>query len=138
LNKLETVLAQRSNDLSETLPLLAELLSIQIGERYRPVNLTPQKRKEKTLSALVAQVEGLSARQPVLMVFKDVHWSDPTSRSRLLFVIVVFVVVHIVSYTQCKRGAQRPRAINRSIISPVVKLNGQPCMSRCSISRAPL
>ena len=48
-------------------------------DRYPPLNLTPQKRKEKTLEALVAQVEGLAARQPVLMVIEDVHWSDPTS-----------------------------------------------------------
>jgi predicted ATPase len=27
----------------------------------------------------VAQVEGLAARQPVLMLFEDAHWSDPTS-----------------------------------------------------------
>src|SRR5262249_22318089 len=44
------------------------------------LDLSPQKRKEKTLAALVAHVEGLSAREPVLMVFEDVHWSDPTSR----------------------------------------------------------
>jgi predicted ATPase len=59
---------------------LAELLSIPTGDRYPPLNLTPQKRKEKTLHAQLAQVEGLAARQPVLMVWEDVHWSDPTSR----------------------------------------------------------
>jgi predicted ATPase len=64
-------------------PLLAELLSVPTGDRYRPINLTPQKRKEKTLLAQLAQVEGLAARQPVLMVFEDVHWSDPTTRESL-------------------------------------------------------
>jgi predicted ATPase len=29
------------------------------------------------------RVEGLAARQPVLMVFEDVHWSDPTTRESL-------------------------------------------------------
>jgi predicted ATPase len=62
---------------------LADLLSIPTGDRYLPLNLTPQKRKEKTLHAQLAQVEGLAARQPVLMVWEDVHWSDPTTRQSL-------------------------------------------------------
>ena len=80
LAKLEAVLAQGTNDLSEVVPLLADLLSIPTGDRYPPLNLTPQKRKEKTLQAQLAQLEGLAARQPVLMVWEDVHWSDPTTR----------------------------------------------------------
>jgi class 3 adenylate cyclase/tetratricopeptide (TPR) repeat protein len=83
LAKLETVLAEGTNDLNEAVPLLADLLSIPIGERYPPLDLTPQKRKEKTLHAQLAQVEGLAARQAVLMVFEDVHWSDPTTRELL-------------------------------------------------------
>jgi class 3 adenylate cyclase/predicted ATPase len=79
LNKLEAVLAQATNDLGEAGPLLAALLSIATGGRYPSLDLTPQKRKEKTLLALVAQVEGLAARQPVLMMVEDAHWIDPTS-----------------------------------------------------------
>jgi class 3 adenylate cyclase len=59
LDKLEAVLAQATNDLGEAAPLLATLLSLPVGDRYRPLNLTPQKLKEKTLQALVAQVAGL-------------------------------------------------------------------------------
>jgi class 3 adenylate cyclase/predicted ATPase len=83
LSKLEAVLAQGTNDLREAVPLFADLLSIPTGDRYPPLNLTPQKRKERTLHAQLAQVEGLAARQPVLMVFEDVHWSDPTTRDSL-------------------------------------------------------
>ena len=83
LAKLEAVLALATNDLGEAVPLLADLLSIPTGDRYPALNLTPQKRKEKTLHAQLAQVEGLAARQPVLMVFEDVHWSDPTTRELL-------------------------------------------------------
>jgi class 3 adenylate cyclase len=83
LAKLEAVLAQGTNDLSEVVPLLADLLSIPTGDRYSPLNLTPQKRKEKTLHAQLAQLEGLAARQPVLMVWEDLHWSDPTTRESL-------------------------------------------------------
>jgi class 3 adenylate cyclase len=79
LDKLEAVLAQATNDLGEAAPLIAALLSLPTGERYPPLDLTPQKQKEKTIRALVAQVEGLAARQPVLMLFEDAQWSDPTS-----------------------------------------------------------
>jgi class 3 adenylate cyclase len=83
LDKLEAVLSQGTNDLSEAVPLLADLLFIPTAHRYPPVNLTPQKRKEKTLHVQLAQLEGLAAVQPVLMVFEDVHWSDPTTRESL-------------------------------------------------------
>src|SRR5437868_4659943 len=79
LDKLETLLAEANVDLREAVPLIADLLSVPIGDRYPPLSLTPQKRKEKTLRALLAQLEGLAARRPVLMVFEDVHWIDPTS-----------------------------------------------------------
>jgi class 3 adenylate cyclase/tetratricopeptide (TPR) repeat protein len=83
LAKLEAVLAQATDDLSQVVPLLAELVSIPTGDRYPPMNLTPQKQKEKTLLAQLAQVEGLAAQQPVLMVWEDMHWSDPTTRESL-------------------------------------------------------
>jgi class 3 adenylate cyclase/tetratricopeptide (TPR) repeat protein len=87
LAKLEAVLILTANDLGEAVPLLAGLLSVPTGDRYPGLNLTPQKRKEKTLRALVAQVEELAARQPVLMVVEDAHWADPTSLE--LFELIV-------------------------------------------------
>jgi class 3 adenylate cyclase len=87
LDKLETELAQATTDLGEAAPLLAALLSLPTGERYPPLNLTPQKQKEKTLQALVAQVAGLASWQPVLMLFEDAQWSDPTSQELLDLII---------------------------------------------------
>jgi class 3 adenylate cyclase/tetratricopeptide (TPR) repeat protein len=87
LTKLENVMAQATDDLGEDVPLLADLLSIPMGEHYPALNIAPQKRKERTLKAVAAQVEGLAARQPVLMVFEDAHWTDPTSREALDVII---------------------------------------------------
>jgi class 3 adenylate cyclase len=87
LNKLEAVLAEATDDLDEATPLLASLLSLPTGERYPPLNLTPQKQKEKTLQTLVAQVEGLALRQPVLLLFEDAQWSDPTSLEFLYLIV---------------------------------------------------
>ena len=83
LDKLVAVLALANKELSEAVPLLADLLSIPTGDRYPPLNLSPQKRKEKTLHVQVAQVEGLAARQPLLMLWEDIHWSDPTTLESL-------------------------------------------------------
>jgi class 3 adenylate cyclase/predicted ATPase len=79
LTKLEGTLAQATGNLGDAVPLLAELLSVPTGDRYPLLTLTPQQRKELTLKALVANVEGLAASQPLLLVIEDVHWADPTS-----------------------------------------------------------
>jgi predicted ATPase len=83
LDKLEAVLAPGTTNLSEVVPLFADWLSIPTGDRYPALNLTPEKRKEKTLHLALAQVEGFAAHQPLLMVYEDIHWSDPTTRESL-------------------------------------------------------
>jgi class 3 adenylate cyclase/predicted ATPase len=83
LDKLEALLRQATPEVSEAAPLIAALLSITSGDRYPALDLGPQKRKERTFAALVGQLEGLARRWPVLMVFEDAHWIDPTSRELL-------------------------------------------------------
>jgi class 3 adenylate cyclase len=63
--------------------LVADLLSLPTGRALSDMNLSPQRKKERTLEALIGLLEDLSGRQPVLMVFEDVHWIDPTSRELL-------------------------------------------------------
>jgi len=76
LAKLDVVLA-RSTAEPEAIDLIADLLSLPT--RYPMPELSPQQRKEKTLAALLAQVDGLARKQPVLILFEDMHWIDPTS-----------------------------------------------------------
>ena len=78
LEKLEALLAQAASP-DEDVALLADLLSLRGTQRHPLPNLSPQRKKERTLEALVRQLEGLSRRQPVVMVFEDAHWVDPTS-----------------------------------------------------------
>jgi class 3 adenylate cyclase len=63
--------------------LLADLLSLPASERHPLPNLSPQRKKDRTLEALIRQLEGLARQQPLLMVFEDAHWIDPTSRELL-------------------------------------------------------
>jgi class 3 adenylate cyclase/predicted ATPase len=67
--------------------LLAELLSLPGGDRFAPLELSPQRKKERTLAALLRQLDGLARTQPVLMIFEDLHWIDPTSRELLDLVL---------------------------------------------------
>lgn len=80
--KIEALLPS-SNDKSAHAALLADLLTVS-ANRPRPLlKLSPEQRKEKTLAALVAQFEALTAQQPVLMLCEDIQWIDPTSRELL-------------------------------------------------------
>jgi hypothetical protein len=79
LDKLEALLAQATSNAREIAPLVAALLSIATGERYAPLNLTPEAQRHRTLEVLVDQVAGLATRGPVLAVYEDVHWVDPST-----------------------------------------------------------
>jgi predicted ATPase len=78
LDKLDALLAQTSTPIQDA-AFLAEMLSLPNDGRYPALELTPQQRRQKTLEALTMQVEALSVQSPVLMIFEDVHWADPTS-----------------------------------------------------------
>jgi class 3 adenylate cyclase/predicted ATPase len=78
LDKLDALLAQGSASASDA-ALLAEMLSLPNDGRYPALDLAPQQRRQKTLEALVSQAEALARQTPVLMIFEDAHWSDPTS-----------------------------------------------------------
>lgn len=79
LDKLEALLAPTTVDMQSVAPIAADMLSIQTGDRYPPLNLTPQQRKEKALERSVEQVLALAALKPVLFLFEDAHWVDPST-----------------------------------------------------------
>lgn len=82
MDKLES-LAAYAAPLDEDFAFLVDLLSLPPSERHPLPDLTPQRKKERTFEALTRQLEGLARQQPVLMVFEDAHWIDPTSRELL-------------------------------------------------------
>ena len=78
LDKLDAMLAHTSTSAQDA-ALFAEMPSLPNDGRYPTPDLAPQQRRQKTLEALTAQLAGLASQQPVLMIFEDVHWTDPTS-----------------------------------------------------------
>ena len=78
LDKLDAVLAQTSTS-TEDAALFAEMLSLPNDGRYLALDSAPEQRRQRTLEALTSQLAGLARQQPVLMIFEDAHWVDPTS-----------------------------------------------------------
>jgi class 3 adenylate cyclase/tetratricopeptide (TPR) repeat protein len=78
LNKLDAVLAQTTTS-PEDAALFAGMLSLANDGRYPALALTPEQRRRRTLEALTSQLAGSARQRPVLMIFEDVHWIDPTS-----------------------------------------------------------
>ena len=78
LGKLDALLAQTATSTQDA-ALFAEMLSLPDDGRYPALDLAPEQRRQKTLEALTSQLAELARRQPVLMIFEDAHWTDPTS-----------------------------------------------------------
>jgi predicted ATPase len=80
LEKLKTVLAPGAPS-DDEFALLADLLSLPSAAA--DLNLSPQRKREMLFTALLHQLEALAARQPVLFLWEDLHWTDPSSRELL-------------------------------------------------------
>ena len=79
LRKLASLIPNELRDASETVPLLANLLSIQYESKYPPLNMSPQRQKHRLFQVLTQLLEAFASRGPVLLVVEDLHWIDPTS-----------------------------------------------------------
>jgi class 3 adenylate cyclase len=80
LTRLERLLGTYRQPLTEVVPLLAALLAVPLPqERYAPLTLSPQQQRQQALDALVAWLLEEAERQPVLAVYEDLHWADPST-----------------------------------------------------------
>ncbi len=82
LDKLDAVLAQSFTPPQDR-ALFAELLSLPNDGRYPTLEMSPQQRRQRTLEALTTQTVALAEQTPLLMIFEDIHWIDPTSLEAL-------------------------------------------------------
>ena len=87
LDKLEALLAMGTLQVREVAPIFAALLSISPGDRYPPLALSPSQQRRRTHAALLDQLENLARKQPILIVFEDVHWADATSMELIDLVV---------------------------------------------------
>jgi DNA-binding winged helix-turn-helix (wHTH) protein/class 3 adenylate cyclase len=78
LAKLQTLIAGAAPPM-EDVALIADLHALSSAHFTPFIDISPQRKKEKTFEALVRQVESLAHQQPLLMLFDDIHWIDPSS-----------------------------------------------------------
>ena len=112
LEKLEALLAGAAPP-GEDLAFLADLLSLPTSDRQPLPNLSPQRKKERTLEALIRQLEGLARRQPVVMVFEDAHWIDPTSHELLDIAVERVRSLRVLLIVTFRPSSSRPGPASR-------------------------
>jgi class 3 adenylate cyclase/tetratricopeptide (TPR) repeat protein len=119
LAKLEHALSQYRLPLEESVQLFAPLLSLPIPEhRYPPLNLSPQRQRQKTLETIVAILQELAERQPVLFIVEDLHWTDPTTLELLNLVIDQTPTAALFALFTCRPHFQ-PSWTHRSYLTEV-------------------
>jgi predicted ATPase/class 3 adenylate cyclase len=81
LDQLEALMARTSAPEGD-IALLADLLLLPT-DRYAAVERNPQRRRHQTFEALIRQTAELASKRPILMIFEDIHWIDPTTQELL-------------------------------------------------------
>ena len=120
LIKLEAGLRPSGLPLAEVVPLFAGLLAVPLPEdRYAPLTGTPPQQKQQTLDALVAWMAAQADRQPVLAVWEDLHWADPTTLELLGLVIEqapTVPMLHVLTARPTFRPPWPPRSHLTSLV----------------------
>lgn len=90
---------------NEVIPYLATVLGLKLdNETELPVN-DPQILQQRIFLAVGEWVEALAGRQPLVLVFEDLHWSDPSSVAMIeyLFSLTVYNPILLVCVTRPER-----------------------------------
>src|SRR6266511_5451808 len=118
LDKLASVLQAARFPLQEAVPLFAALLVLPLAERYPSLDWSHQKQKQKTQEALVGWLVAEAERQPMLAVWEDLHWADPSTLELLGLVIDQTPTVPLLTLLTC-RPELHPPWLLRSHCTPL-------------------
>jgi class 3 adenylate cyclase len=100
-DKLRTVITRYGEDPSNVGSIYAELLSLETGDEFKPLELSASQRKELIVRTLANRVLMAAKIAPVLLIVEDAHWIDPSTGEVLKEVVrrihgsaVLVVVTH--------------------------------------------
>jgi class 3 adenylate cyclase/predicted ATPase/energy-coupling factor transporter ATP-binding protein EcfA2 len=117
VGKLEHALSQYRPPLEESVPLFAPLLALPVpAHAYPPLNLSPQRQRQKTLETIGAILLELAEQQPVLFIVEDLHWTDPTTLELLNLIIEQTPTASLLVLLTCRPHFQ-PAWHHRSYIT---------------------
>lgn len=77
--KLEQIIRDYQFSDKETGQLFANLLSVPVPEAVAKLRLSPQQEQERTQAAIIAWIAEKAEQNPLLLVWEDLHWADPSS-----------------------------------------------------------
>ena len=119
LTTLAQALSQYRLPVEESVQLFAPLLSLPLPEdHYPPLNLSPQRRRQKTLETIIAILLELAEHQPVLFIVEDLHWTDPTTLELLNLVIDQTPTASLLTLLTCRPHFQ-PTWSHRSYLTEI-------------------
>ena len=141
IGRLEAMVARSGLAVAETAPLLAPLLSVPDDGRYPSIEVSPQRRKELTLQALVDHLAGLARGHPVLFVLEDMHWIDPTTLELMELTVERALGLPVLILMTHRPEFQAPW-VGRARVTPMIlgRLDGRDCARLVEhvVARAPL
>jgi predicted ATPase len=118
LDKLEQTIRTTSLPLEESVSLVAALLSVPLEDRYPALTLSSQRQRQQTLDTLVGWLMEESEKQPVLAIWEDVHWADPSTLEMLGLMLEqspTMPMLHVLTF----RPAFSPPWPTRSHMTPL-------------------
>lgn len=77
--RLSALLSSHGFDLDEAMPLLAPLLSLPLPARFQTLDLSPQKKRERTRNTILSLLFEMGERTPVVLLVEDLQWADPST-----------------------------------------------------------
>jgi class 3 adenylate cyclase/predicted ATPase len=124
LDKLDALLARFGRP-AEDASLIARLLGLPADTRYGAMALAPQTQRDETIRALHDVVQAAASEQPLLLLFEDLHWADPTTlesidslRERLGRMAVLLVATHRPEFRPPAVGKPGVTAMTLSRLDP--------------------
>jgi class 3 adenylate cyclase len=107
LDKVEALLAQDAPDVAALAPAFADLLAIPTGDRYPPSSLTPAERRRRILAALLDHLECIARWEPILYIYEDAQWADPTSLELLSLAIERIADLPVLAIVTLRPGLEQ-------------------------------
>src|SRR5262249_37155455 len=124
--RLDRVLSTTHLPLAEVLPLFAALLSVPLPDRYPPLTPTPDRQRQQTHDALVAWLLEETERQPVLAVWEDLRWADPSTLEVLSLVLDQAATARMLTLLTCRPEFRPPGAAHTPVTQATFPHLGHP------------
>jgi len=115
LAKISQLFSSASGDSETEVRLIANLLGIAKFSKELDA-LGPVQKREKLLNALLNYPFILAKQNPVLIVFEDAHWMDPTSLD-LLDRLAALIAEHPILLVVCARPEYQPAWADHSAVT---------------------